>query len=121
PSATVVVTNIAMGTRLSLQANEAGSYQASFLIPGLYRIEVEAEGFKQAVRDQVEVRVNDRIAVDFNLEIGAAAESVTVTGETPLLSTSTASVGQVVDPRRVAELPIAHGQPFALVGLTPGV
>lgn len=121
PSATVVVTNIAMGTRLSLQANEAGSYQASFLIPGLYRIEVEAEGFKKAVRDQVEVRVNDRIAVDFNLEIGAAAESVTVTGETPLLSTSTASVGQVVDPRRVAELPIAHGQPFALVGLTPGV
>jgi outer membrane receptor protein involved in Fe transport len=121
PGASVVVTNKAMGTKLALSTNEAGVYQASYLIPGLYLIEVESPGFKTVVRDGVEVRVNDRVQVNITLEIGAAAESITVVGETPLLSTSTASMGQVVDSRRVAELPIAHGQPFALVGLAPGV
>ncbi|MEN6532284.1 MAG: TonB-dependent receptor, partial [Bryobacteraceae bacterium] len=77
--------------------------------------------FKKVVRDGVEIRVNDRVELNFTLEVGAAVESITVTGETPLLSTSSASMGQIVDPRRVAELPIAHGQPFALVGLAAGV
>lgn len=121
PGASVVVTNMAMGTRVALTTNEAGLYQASFLIPGLYRIEVESPGFRRLVREGIEVRVNDRVEVNLTLEIGAATESITVSGETPLLATSTASMGQVVDSRRVAELPIAHGQPFALVGLAPGV
>ncbi len=73
------------------------------------------------MRGGIEVRVNDRIELNLTLEGGAATEGVTVTGETPLLATSTASMGQVVDARRMAELPIAHGQPFALVGLVPGV
>lgn len=121
PGASVAVTNKAMGTKLSLTTNEVGSYQASFLIPGLYQIEVESPGFKKVVRDGIEVRVNDRVEINITLEIGAAAESITVIGETPLLNTSTASMGQVVDARQVAELPIAHGQPFALVGLVPGI
>lgn len=121
PGASVLISSKSMGTRVALTTNEAGLYQASYLIPGLYQVEVETSGFKKVVRDGIEVRVNDRVALNFTLEIGAAAESVTVTGETPLLSTATASMGQVIDPRRIAELPIAHGQPFALVGLAAGV
>jgi hypothetical protein len=121
PGASVIVSNKAMGTRLTLTTNEVGVYQASYLIPGLYQIEVETSGFKKVVRDGVEVRINDRLEINFTLEVGAAAESITVTAETPLLSTSSASMGQIVDPRRVAELPIAHGQPFALVGLAAGI
>ncbi len=121
PGASGVVTNMAMGTRVALTTNEAGLYQASFLFPGLYRIEMESSGFRRLVREGIEVRVNDRVEVNLTLQIGAAPESITVSRETPLLATSTASMGQVVDSRRVAELPIAHGQPFALVGLAPGV
>jgi len=121
PGASVQVMNKAMGTELSLQTNSAGSYLAALLIPGMYRITVSSPGFKTYVRDDVELRVNERLEVNITLEIGATGESITVTGEVPLLSTASASSGQVIDPRRVNELPIAHGQPFALVGLAAGV
>jgi hypothetical protein len=120
PGAQVTVTNKAMGTTASLTTNEVGLYQATFLLPGLYQVSVTVPNFKKLVRDDIEVRVNDRISLDLKLEVGAAAESVTVTGETPLLATATASAGTLVDTRRVAELPISYGDPFELMGLTAG-
>jgi Carboxypeptidase regulatory-like domain/TonB dependent receptor len=121
PSASVQVVSSAMGTKLSLTTNDVGFYQASYLIPGMYQITVEAPGFKKSLRDGIEVRVGDRLEVNITLEVGAAAESVTVTGEAPLLTTATASMGAVVDSRRLASLPLSYGDPFLLIGLTPGV
>jgi len=121
PGASVQITHKAMGTKVSASTNETGVHQAPYLIPGLYQVVFEAAGFKKLVRDDVEVRVNDRLELNVTLEVGAPAESITVTAETPLLETGTASIGSVVDSRRVAELPVAHGQPFALIGLAAGV
>ena len=121
PGASVVITNKAMGTSQNVTTNASGFYQAAYLIPGMYRVEVELTGFKKYVRDDVEVRVNDRVELPIRLEVGAAVESVTVVGETPLLSTSSASLGTVVDARRVAELPVPHGNPMFLIGLAAGV
>lgn len=121
PGASVEVLNKAMGTKVTVTTNEAGLYQAPYLIPGMYQLTVEAPGFKKYVRDGIEVRVNDRLDIEVRLEVGAQVESITVTGETPLLETASASMGQVVDSRRVAELPIAHGNPYQLIGLAPGV
>ena len=97
PGATVEVTNKAMGTKLNLITNSEGFYQATYLIPGLYMITAELQGFKKSVRDEIEVRVNDRLELNITLEVGAPAEVVTVTGETPLLDSSSASMGQVID------------------------
>ena len=121
PNATVEVTNKAMGTKLTLTTTDAGLYQAPFLIPGIYKVEASLTGFKKYVRDDIEVRVNDRIEVAIQLEVGATEQSVTVTGETPLLSTESASLGSVVDGRRVTELPIPHGNPYFLISLAAGV
>ena len=115
------ITNKAMGSIVAVDTNEAGSYQAAFLLPGLYTITVDTPGFKKYVRDDFEVRINERLELIITMEVGTAEQSITVIGETPLLSTASASMGQIVDSRRVAELPIAHGQPFALVGLAPGI
>ncbi len=106
----VDVTNKAMGTKISLRTNEAGFYIANFLIPGTYSVSAEHPGFKKFVRDNVEVRVNDRIEVGVKLEVGSAEQSVTVTAETALLNTESASLGTVVDGRRVigARLSGAH-------------
>jgi len=117
----VDVTNKAMGTKLSLRTNEAGFYIANFLIPGTYQVSAEHPGFKKFLRDNIEVRVNDRIEVEVRMEVGTAEQSVTVTAETALLNTETASLGTVVDGRRVAELPIPHGNPYFLIGLAAGV
>ena len=57
----------------------------------------EAEGFKASIRPGVIVQINDRIAVHFALELRTTSESVTVTAESPMLQTTTADMGQVVD------------------------
>jgi hypothetical protein len=121
PNASVQITNKAMGTKTSLTTNDVGLYSASYLMSGVYRIEVEFTGFKKSVRDDIILRVNERLELNITLEVGAADQSITVTGETPLLSTGSSSIGETIDPRRVAELPIGHGQPFQLVGLAPGI
>ena len=121
PGATVEITNKAMGTKTSLVTNDQGFYQATYLLSGLYRIEVQVSGFKKFVRDDVEVRINDRIQINIALEIGELTQTVSVTGETPLLSNTSASLGQVIDGRRITELPLAHGNPYQLIGLSGGV
>lgn len=121
PGAKVDVVSKAMGTKVTLTTNEAGHYQAAYLIPGQYQVVAQADGFKRFVRDGIEVRVNDRVEVNLTLEIGATEQSVTVSGETPLLNTTSSSLGQVVDGRRVSELPIPHGNPYFLIGLAAGV
>jgi hypothetical protein len=121
PGATVEITNKAMGTKTSLVTNDQGFYQATYLLSGLYRIEVQVSGFKKFVRDDVEVRINDRIEINISLQIGELTQTVSVTGETPLLNNTSASLGQVVDGRRITELPLAHGNPYQLIGLSGGV
>ena len=120
PGALVTVTNVAMGTEVPVVTNDEGFFQATYLIPGTYRITVELSGFKRLVREGVEVRVGDRLQFELALELGGAAEELTVSAAAPLLETATGSLGQVVDARRVAELPIPHGDPYSLIGLAAG-
>ena len=119
--ATVTVTNIATGTSVTIKTNEDGFFRALYLFPGTYQVAVEAQNFKRAVRDGVALRVNDTLTLDMELEVGGLDQSVTVTGATPLLDSATSSQGGVVDSRIMAELPIAHGDPYKLMGLVPGV
>jgi hypothetical protein len=120
PGASVTITNVAMGTNVGVITNEVGWFQAPYLLPGTYTVAVELSGFKKYVRE-VEVRVNDRLALDIPLEVGASVETVTVLADTPLIETTNASLGQVVDARRISELPTPHGDPYALIGLANGV
>jgi hypothetical protein len=121
PGATVVVTNVAMGTKATITTSQAGFYQATLLIPGIYRVDVAAPGFKKVLRDKIELRIGERLEINLSLEIGTAAESITVTAAAPLMTTETASLGTVVDARRVADLPLSYGNPFLLIGLAAGV
>jgi hypothetical protein len=91
------------------------------LVPGTDQVVVETQGFKKYVRDGIALRVNDTLALDVELEVGAVDQSVSVVADAPLLETATASQGTVVDSRRVSDLPIAHGDPYKLIGLAPGV
>jgi hypothetical protein len=121
PGASVTITNTAMGTNASAMTNPDGHFEVPYLIPGTYRVTVELSGFKKYVRDNIEVRIADRLQLDISLEVGGTVEEVTVAADTPLLDTATASLGNVVDPRRISELPTAHGDPYALIGLAAGV
>src|SRR4029453_18064642 len=96
-------------------------YTILYLNPGSYALAVEAQGFKRAVRQGIEVRVGDRLEFDLVLEGGAVSETVNVTADASLLETNTASAGQVIDRRRISELPLSDGNPFVLARLSPGI
>ncbi|MBW2010353.1 MAG: TonB-dependent receptor [Deltaproteobacteria bacterium] len=120
PNVTVTATNTATNITAKTVTNEQGSYEIPYLMPGVYTVETEAEGFKTFVSQSIEVRVGDRLRIDIRLELGPVTQSVTVTGETPLLDTSSATIGQVVDRRRLAELPLSGGNPYTLTRLAAG-
>jgi hypothetical protein len=121
PGAAVKITNTAMGTSVTAQTSEAGLYHAPYLIPGTYQIEVQVSGFKKYVRDAVLLQVGETIEINIELVTGALNDTVVVTADAPTLDTTSASLGQVVDARRIQELPIGHGDPYALIGLAGGV
>ncbi len=121
PGAVVKVANLAMGTSVSLTTNDSGLFVAPYLGSGAYQVIVEVKGFKKYVRDNVVVRIGETLDLPVMLETGATEESITVTTQAIGLDTATASMGQVVDGRRVSELPLVHGDPYTLIGLSPGV
>jgi hypothetical protein len=120
PGANVTVTAVETAQVTKMLTNEAGQYVAALLPVGKYRLEVEMAGFKKFVQDNIGLRVNDRLQIDVKMELGAQNQVVTVTAGAPLLNTSDASAGLIVDTRRLMELPIAHGNPYLLIGLSPG-
>ena len=121
PGVSIRATNTATNVVVSSRSNAEGNYEILYLVPGTYKLTAELTGFKTFVRDGIELRIGDRIAIPLAMEVGQVSEQVTVAEETPLLETATASMGQVIDQRRIADLPIAHGNPYLLMTLSPGV
>ncbi|MEO8592123.1 MAG: TonB-dependent receptor [Candidatus Solibacter sp.] len=120
PNAAVTVTNSGTAAKTDITTNAEGIYRAAALAPGEYQVAVTQQGFKKAIRN-VEVRVADRLDISIQLEVGGAEQTVTVSTETPLLSTESASNGTVIDSKRISDLPVSYGNPFLLIGLTAGV
>jgi hypothetical protein len=85
----------------------AGFYSDPQVAPGMYTISVTAAGFGTLVRQpDVEVRVNDRLRIDLALQVGEVSQTVAVHGSAPLLQTEDATEGQVIDHKRVTDLPL---------------
>ena len=121
PGATVEIKNLATGVVTPTVTNDEGSYRVPFLIPGWYTVTVSLAGFSRFVSNHIEVHVADLLTVDAALEVGALTDEVKVTAVDATIDRSTAELGQVVDARRIAELPIREGSPVELVILAPGV
>jgi hypothetical protein len=119
--AEIRVTNVATGTSIAGRTNDSGNYAIPYLLPGVYNVIAELAGFKKAERAGIEVRVNDILDVSLQLQVGNVNETIEVVAAAPLLESTTVSVGQVVDGRRLTELPIQAGNAFELVLLAPGV
>jgi hypothetical protein len=121
PGVTVTATNIDTNIASTTTTNAEGAYSLLYLTPGKYALNVELSGFKKVTRGGVEVRIADRLNMDFTLEVGQIEETVSVTAESPLLETRTGSAGQVIDEKRIALMPLSDGNPFVLSRLAPGV
>jgi hypothetical protein len=119
--AKVDLTNTATGVHYTATTNGDGDYILPFLIPGPYSLTSEMQGFKKSTRSGIAVRESERITMDVSMELGQASESVQVTGETPLVDTSTASMGQVVESRTILDLPTKDSMVLVMATMVPGV
>ena len=119
--ARVTITNAETGARYTAATNLEGIYTVSILPPGRYKVEVEKPGFRTIVRPDVVLHLQDAVAINFEMSVGAASESITVEAGAPMINTTDASVSTVVDQTYVQNMPL-NGRSFQdLILLTPGV
>ena len=121
PNAVVSATETRTGIARKTVTTGDGVYTIPYLAPGLYKVEVEAAGFKKVVRENVELPVSSTIRVDVALEPGAVTETVQVTAEAPPLQTDRSEVARNFNQQNVTELPLANRSFQALAGLVAGV
>ncbi len=119
--ATVNVTDVARGTTVTLKTNKDGLFQANYLLPGTYEVAVERDGFKKTVKGDVLLQMNETRDLEIVLEVGGMQETVTVSGDSLTVNTSDANMGFTVDQKRLAELPLIHGDPYKIMGLATGL
>ena len=120
-NAQVEVRNVDTGVVTPVKTNESGLFEADFLIPGHYSLTVDAPGFKRSVREGLVLAISGRIPVDFKMEVGQVSESITVSAGTPILETTNASTGRVVEQRELAELPVGQLDPMNMQILSPDI
>jgi Carboxypeptidase regulatory-like domain len=121
PGASVTLTNTATGERRTAQTGAAGGYRFVNLVPGSYRVRVEAAGFQGHTTDQVQVEVEQVARVNVAMQLGSVEQTVEVTSSAPVLQTETATIGQNVTTRAVENLPLNGRNVLNLIGLVPGV
>jgi hypothetical protein len=119
--ATVALLNTGTGDSKTAKSSAAGDYQFLQLLPGMYKVTVTGASFKQFVRSNIEVTVNNATRIDAALQLGGVTETVEVTAESPLLSTQTSSLNYEVGTKQIDALPLNGRNVLNLVGLVPGV
>jgi|HubBroStandDraft_6_1064221.scaffolds.fasta_scaffold18062_2 hypothetical protein len=121
PGAAVTLTNEATGATQTVTTGADGLYSFVNLNPGEYRVDAEKTSFKHFKREHINIEVQQSARIDVSMQLGAVNQTVEVTGETPLLQTTTTSLGQVIDETQVDQLPLNGRNVFNLVSLAPSV
>ena len=120
-NATVKITELSTNRTFNTTTSDDGIYTATNLKPGRYSIAVDAPGFKQTLREQLTLSTGERLRIDVTLETGAISESITIKDDAPLLRSESGSLGQVVDSRKITDIPLNGRNFLSLVSLSAGV
>ena len=120
PGVEVVVNNVATNQSRTSITNERGDYTVPQLSAGSYDINASLPGFKTEVRQKVEIQVDQRVKIDFTLEVGQMSDKIMVTEEAPLVQATSASLGSVVDNQKIQQLPLNSRDFEKLALLIPG-
>ena len=119
--ATVTVTDVDRGIARPLTTDQSGAYSASSLLPGNYSVKAEAMGFKAGEHTGLTVAVGQDVRVDFSLQPGAQDQTVTVTGDVPMVNTTSATLGGTLETAAIVDLPL-NGRAFQkLLDFSPGM
>src|SRR5258708_16049708 len=120
---TVTLTNVQMGGQRVVTTNAIGDFNAPSMPLGDYQISAEIAGFQKKIISGLNLQVDQTAVIRIVLEPGAVTQQVEVTSAAPLLDAQTSSLGQVIENKRIIELPLNGRNPFALGlflgGVTP--
>ena len=119
PNATITITNAGTNSVVTVNATDDGGYRASNLQPGTYRVEITVSGFAPAKADNVIVEVGQTTTVNIPLTLGTATAEVEVSGEAPVINTTTPEVSSNINQTSINELPINGRRASNFVLLTP--
>ena len=120
PGVDITVLNVATNQTRTAVTTETGAYNVPLVPIGQYEVTASLAGFKTQLRKGITVQVDQRAKVDFSLEVGELSDKVLVTEQIPLVQATSASLGSVVDNRRVQELPLNSRDFEKLALLIPG-
>ena len=121
PAATVTATLVDQQVRRSVVTSGDGYYSFSALPPGRYSIAVEKTGFQRSEQTDIILTLNQNLRLDVALQVGQAAQTISVTAETPLVDTRSGTLAGLVDDRRVVDLPINGRNVIGLASILPGI
>jgi hypothetical protein len=121
PGATVLVTNEATGVFRETTSSAEGTYFVSQLMPGRYKVKASLDGFRTLERSGLVLQVGNNLAINVTLAVGGLEETITVTGQAPLVDTTSARVGGNIGTDELSELTAMNRNYFSAVALLPGV
>lgn len=121
PGVQVIATNVATNVARTAVTNDSGLYSFPAMIPGTYNIRAEKTGFKAVTKSDIELQVQQSARVDFELPVGQLSETVEVSASAQMLSTEDATVGTVIENKRIVEIPLNGRNYLQLVSLAPNV
>ena len=121
PGVTLVITNQDTGTFRQVITSGQGTYFAGQLVPGVFTIVATLPGFRSFERTGFAIGVGRTLDLDVVLEIGALEETITVTGEAPLVDLTSAEVGGTISTGDLTELPVGNRSYFAAIAMLPGI
>jgi hypothetical protein len=120
PHAQIVVTNMDTGTKVTSTSNGAGDYTVPFLTPGRYQVGVTIAGFKTYLHQGLILQTEQTVTENIILALGNVDQTVTVSSESPLIDTATASTGQTLTAEEVEDLPSNGRSPLGFAHLEYG-
>lgn len=118
--ASVKLTEATKGISREATTDDTGTYQFPNLPPGVYDFAVTSQGFRTLINKGVTLQVSQHATLNFTLQLGEVVDQVTVTDQAPLLNSTNATVGTVVDREKISQLPLNGRQITQLILLTPG-
>jgi hypothetical protein len=121
PKATITIMRNSTGLSKKITSDSSGRFELPFLNPGTYTVTVEAKGFRNEKRDNVEVQISETLPLSFTLAVGEVTESVEVTANSGTVDTDTSSLDTVIQGRSIGDLPLNGRNPFQLAELVPSV
>src|SRR5262245_49417981 len=121
PGVVIVVTHQGSGVFRQVVSNTDGSYFVTGIVPGPYRITADLAGFKKYQRPDVVLTIGNTATLDITLAVGGIEESVTVSGQSPIVDVTSKQIGANIGTGEIAALPILNKNWMQAVGLAPGI